>query len=156
MAWWAPLLHLLSFGSGWVRPDLGLARWLDLGQPDDDPVLRLVRRWWGPQVADVLAWAGQLDTLAEISSAIGAAVHATPKPARLPDRSAGRRSSPEWEGTVGRRKRQPAHLGDHVVTSPSTEVRRSRRPAGEAPPPPLPQVHHMQCSCFPARAGTRP
>ena len=33
IAWWSPLLNLLFFGSGWVRPDLGLARWLELGQP---------------------------------------------------------------------------------------------------------------------------
>jgi hypothetical protein len=54
-AWWGPLLQLLFFAKGWVRPDLGLARWLGLGQPDDDPVLKIVSRWWGSRVVEVLA-----------------------------------------------------------------------------------------------------
>src|SRR5262245_43431795 len=54
-AWWGPLPQLLFFGLGWIRPDLGLVRWIDIGQPTEDPVLRTVKRWWGPQLLDYLA-----------------------------------------------------------------------------------------------------
>ena len=115
IGWWSPLLHLLFFGRGWVRPDLGLARWLDLGQPDHDPVLRLVKRWWGTQVADMLAWAGQQDALRSIATEINSALHTTSQPARLPDRWADRRASPEWRGIWGT-DYDGMHLSDHVVT----------------------------------------
>ena len=113
--WWAPLLQLLLFGLGWVRPDLGLARWLDGGQPDDDPVLRTVKRWWGPYVADLLTWAGRLDTLSKISSEVGQATGTAAKPARLPKRWSEPRPSPEWE-KLWAGGSDSLHLRSHVRT----------------------------------------
>lgn len=115
IAWWAPLLHLLFFGLGWVQPDLGLARWLDGGQSDDDPVLRTVKRWWGPYVADLLAWAGGPGKLHDISSRIAEATGTTATTARLPDRWAGHRS-PGWEQVWGGGG-DSLHLGAHVITA---------------------------------------
>lgn len=57
IAYWAPLLHLLVFGLGWTRPDLGLASWRVKRWPLEDPVLRTIDRWWGQEgVIDFLAW----------------------------------------------------------------------------------------------------
>lgn len=47
IAFWTPLLHLTLGGLGWVRPDLGIKRWIEQKMPTDDPRLRVVRRWWG-------------------------------------------------------------------------------------------------------------
>jgi hypothetical protein len=115
LAWWAPLLHLLFFGLGWVRPDLGLARWLDCGQPDDDPVLRTVKRWWGPHVTDLLTWAGRLDTLSEISAGMAHAVGTAVKPVFLPGRWSERHPCSEWEKVWGGGG-DSLHLGRHVTT----------------------------------------
>ncbi|GAA1855273.1 hypothetical protein JOF54_003824 [Microlunatus capsulatus] len=56
IAWWAPLLQLTTYGLGWAFPMRGLARWDQLGRPTDDAVLATVQRWWGPRLADILAW----------------------------------------------------------------------------------------------------
>ncbi|QGG41841.1 hypothetical protein [Aeromicrobium yanjiei] len=57
IAYWAPLLHLLVYGLGWTRPDLGLEAWRQKAWPTEDPILRVVHRWWGEEgVLDVLAW----------------------------------------------------------------------------------------------------
>lgn len=57
IAFWAPLPHLLLYGLGWTRPDLGLTRWLGAGAPTEDPILRLLDRWWGQRrLAELLAW----------------------------------------------------------------------------------------------------
>ena len=57
IAYWAPLLHLLVYGLGWPRPDLGLANWRDRRWPLENPILRVVHRWWGEDgVLDFLAW----------------------------------------------------------------------------------------------------
>ena len=56
LAFWAPLLHLLTWGLGWVRPDIGLVEWRQRGSASD-PVLELLDRWWTPeQLDDFLAW----------------------------------------------------------------------------------------------------
>ncbi|MEU4692282.1 hypothetical protein [Actinoplanes sp. NPDC023714] len=57
IAFWAPMLHLLVFGLGWRRPDLGLERWYETGEPPIHPALSVFSRWWGPHIEDVLAWA---------------------------------------------------------------------------------------------------
>ncbi len=57
MAWWAPALHLLCYGLGWTQPQAGLARWLEMGAPTDDPLVAAVGRWWGADIEDLLAWA---------------------------------------------------------------------------------------------------
>lgn len=51
--WWLALIHLLTFGLGWSRPDLGLQRWIQAGQPTDDPILSLVSEWWGDTVMEI-------------------------------------------------------------------------------------------------------
>lgn len=56
IAWWSPLLHLTTYGLGWSRTDLGIARWLALGRPTDDPLLALIDRWWGMHISDVVSW----------------------------------------------------------------------------------------------------
>jgi hypothetical protein len=101
IAWWSPLLQLLFFGSGWVRPDLGLARWLELGQPQNDPVLRVVARWWGPHVADVLAWAGHEQVVHHLAKQISDSLHIPTTDVALPDRWADRRRLQEWEDVWG-------------------------------------------------------
>lgn len=46
-AYFAPLA-LLMFGClSWIDPAVGIARWINLGMPVDDPVLKLVKRQWG-------------------------------------------------------------------------------------------------------------
>lgn len=46
-AYFAPLA-LLMFGClSWINPAVGIARWINLGMPVDDPVLKLVKRQWG-------------------------------------------------------------------------------------------------------------
>lgn len=115
LAWWGPLLHLLFFGSGWVRPDLGLARWLDLGQPDEDPVLKVVKRWWGTQVVDVLAWSGWSPVMRYLSEQISEAAHAAIRPVSLPDRWADARRSPQWQSQWGGGGGDEMHLGNHAT-----------------------------------------
>ncbi|KQP66922.1 hypothetical protein ASF47_04235 [Nocardioides sp. Leaf285] len=71
MAYWAPLLHLLHFGLGWTRPDRGLAAWIALGCPTDDPVLAVVSRWWPRErLEDFLAYAGQSRALIDLGGEI--------------------------------------------------------------------------------------
>jgi hypothetical protein len=114
-AWWLPLFHLLFFGSGWVRPDLGLARWLDLGRPDKDPVLRVVARWWGPYLPDVLAWAGREQALRDISVRISDELHLPMPGAPLPGLWADRRRSQQWENVwQGSGGSDKMHLTDHA------------------------------------------
>ncbi|MHA7209538.1 hypothetical protein [Arthrobacter sp. MDT1-65] len=46
-AYFAPLA-LLMFGClSWTDPAVGIARWINLGMPVDDPVLRLIKWQWG-------------------------------------------------------------------------------------------------------------
>lgn len=56
-AFWTPPLHLLVYGLGWSRPDLGLAKWRTEGFPRKDPILRVVWDWLGgDRVLDLLTW----------------------------------------------------------------------------------------------------
>ena len=116
LAWWAPLLQLLFFGSGWVRPDLGLARWFDLGQPDDDPVLKIVKRWWGSQVLDVLAWSSCTNTLTEMAAQVGTVTHTAAQRISVPDRWPERRREPNW-GSVWGSGSDPMHLSVHTLSA---------------------------------------
>jgi hypothetical protein len=115
IAWWSPLLHLLFFGSGWVRPDLGLARWLERGQPDSDPVLRVIHRWWGPRITDVLAWAGREQVIRETAMQISSALQTSVTDVPMPDEWANRRRSPEWDNVWGK-DHDRLHLGDHPLS----------------------------------------
>lgn len=57
IAWWCPLLHLVVYGLGWPRPDLGLARWWEAGRPTEDERLALLNRWWGEATPEMIDWA---------------------------------------------------------------------------------------------------
>jgi hypothetical protein len=115
LAWWTPLFHLLLFGLGWVRPDLGLARWIEHGRPDQDPVLRVVNRWWGENVTDVLAWSARNDVLRDMAAAAAGEDGGTLFPCELPDRWAERRRSLEWRRVWGT-DNDSMHLGGHGIT----------------------------------------
>jgi hypothetical protein len=115
LAWWGPLLHLLFFGNGWVRPDLGLARWLALGQPDSDPVLKIVKRWWESRVTEVLAWSSCLDTLTQMAERVSDATHTSIRHVPLPDRWADSRKSPAWTNAWAGGT-DSMHLGTHALT----------------------------------------
>jgi hypothetical protein len=56
LGYWTPLLHLLVYGLGWTRPDLGLRWWFDAGKPANDRRLAMLSEVWD---AD-----GQLDWFA--------------------------------------------------------------------------------------------
>jgi hypothetical protein len=120
LAYWTPLLHLLCFGLGWSRPDLGLARWVERGAPTDDPILCLVARWWGPErVNDFLAWASVTDTIVKLGRQIadtGGYRRFDDQP--LPDRYRPQRQTPSWQA-VWAGDCDPLHLSGHCV-SPMT------------------------------------
>jgi hypothetical protein len=116
LAWWAPLLHLLFFGTGWARPDLGLARWIELGQPQEDPVLQVVKRWWGPHVLDLLAWSSCSDRLIGMAAKIADATHTAVNHVPLTDRWAERRTAPNWRSIWECGGPDQMHLYSHALT----------------------------------------
>jgi hypothetical protein len=128
LAWWGPLLELLFLGSGWARPDLGLARWLDLGQPDEDPVLKVVKRWWGTRTADVLAWSACSPAMSCLAEQIGESVGAPIRPVTLLDLWADARRSPQWQSQWGGGGGDEMHLCSHVhgASMPRDTTRRAR------------------------------
>ena len=46
LGYWAALFHLLVYGFGWSRPDLGLKWWYDTGKPTSDPRFALIHEIW--------------------------------------------------------------------------------------------------------------
>lgn len=96
IAWWSPLFHLVFFGLGWPRPDVGLARWLNAGRPTDDPILRVIDQWWGDDVKDAVAWACHTPVFPNfcqtLAGSVGTRVTSTP----LRDLYAERRRDPDW------------------------------------------------------------
>jgi hypothetical protein len=127
LAYWGPMLHLLVFGLGWTRPDLGLQRWHEMGQPTEHPILAVASRWWGPFIPDVLAWAGNSDRLASAGvhltpggmqlapggAHLGPGSGRSPSSAKVDDRWLEvRRSDPHWQRLWS--GGDPMHLADHV------------------------------------------
>src|SRR4051794_24982695 len=47
IAYWSPLLTLTFGVLGWVRPEVGVRRWIEAGRPTDDAALTVLDRWWG-------------------------------------------------------------------------------------------------------------
>ena len=56
IAYWAPLLHLTTFGLGWTTPDIGLWKWGELGRPTEDSVLATIAQRYGNDVELMTAW----------------------------------------------------------------------------------------------------
>lgn len=75
--YWEPLLHLTIWGLGWLRPDIGLARWQAAGKPRIDPVLAHIDAWWGrgDQLDDFLAWAARSSALVDFAVDHAATLH---------------------------------------------------------------------------------
>lgn len=46
LGYWESVLHLLVYGFGWSRPDLGLQWWYDNNRPTDDTKLALLDELW--------------------------------------------------------------------------------------------------------------
>ncbi|MCC2593788.1 hypothetical protein LKO27_10260 [Tessaracoccus sp. OS52] len=54
---WGPLLPLLHYHLGWLRVDIGLARWALAGfDPNGDPTLNTVSELWGPALPAFTFW----------------------------------------------------------------------------------------------------
>jgi hypothetical protein len=120
LAYWGPLLQLLVFGLGWRRPDLGLERWHDLGQPTDDPILAVVNRWWGRHMPDVLAWAGNSPAFATAGQGLHVD-HGGPGSGKV-DRKylLARREDPRWK-RVWAGGSDPMHLVSHAMAPSQPE-----------------------------------
>ncbi len=56
IAYWAPLTTLVWGVLGWVRPDVGIQRWIAEGRPTDTPQLMVLDRWWGEDALALTAW----------------------------------------------------------------------------------------------------
>ena len=140
LAWWTPLFHLTMYGLGWTRPDIGLARWDNLGRPTDDPILRLIDRWWGRHFEDYLASAAEPKlspyfpslNLVDAKNSEGSCEF-------IEDRYRMKRQDPAWS-TVWRAGLPGMHMFGHI-DSPvresrtiSTQVVRDRKPLGSTLP----------------------
>lgn len=57
-AYWAALLHLLTFSFGWTEPGRGLLSWVAAGYPEDDPRLALLNATYGRdrQLGALVGW----------------------------------------------------------------------------------------------------
>jgi hypothetical protein len=75
-AYWAALLHLLTYSFGWMHPERGLHAWRLAGEPTDDTRLEMLKRVWGADgMLDCFhAWTftrQTCDTTARISALTG-------------------------------------------------------------------------------------
>lgn len=137
-AYWGPLLHLLFFGLGWQRPDLGLARWTQMGRPTDDPVLNIVNRWYGSRIDDFLAWTAISNDIQKPGEQLAReGPYRRANSERVPDLFPDRRSAPDWIA-VWDGGGDPLHLTSHALTPtyPSEGgfgSRQHRQPTGEGP-----------------------
>lgn len=115
VAYWSPILHLLTFGLGWRRVDTGLTRWLDMGCPTEDPVLAVVSAWWPRErIEDFLAFCqGDFPDLVE-ARAFRLAGH-EPPPSRIDGKGrwALRQERSEWQA-VWSGGSDPLHLTLHL------------------------------------------
>lgn len=101
IAWWAPLFHLVFFGLGWPRPDAGLARWFAAGRPTDDPILRVIDRWYGDAVQDFIAWASTESAFSMLCEAAAMVQSTEVSTRQLRDRYADRREQAAWHEVWG-------------------------------------------------------
>lgn len=138
VAYWGPLLHLLIFGLGWQRPDLGLARWTQMGRPTDDPVLNIVNRWYGKKIDDFLAWTAvstDVQLLGERLAQEGP--YRLVSTERVVDLFPERRSASDWTAVWG--EGDPLHLTLHALspitypTERSLDARHHTQPPNDGP-----------------------
>lgn len=111
---WSPLVHLLTYGLGWSRLDLGLDRWDADGRPVSDPVLSVVQRWWGEDLDYFLAFATSGNVFRhQVGEVLAHRVRSLRLDSRpAPDRYARLRQQPEWEALWGGGT-DPLHLTSH-------------------------------------------
>ncbi|MDT9591603.1 hypothetical protein RDV89_00895 [Nocardioides zeae] len=113
-------LHLLVYGLGWSRPDLGLAAWHANGFASGEPVLDVVARWWRPSdVEDILMWAPTEGSYAfqtidaQVRDELGLTATPFPGPLRDSELWQRRRTAPiastTWQ-TGGYEMHLPPHL----------------------------------------------
>jgi len=114
ITYWGPFLHLLVFGLGWRRPDLGLERWHDLGQPADGPILTVVKRWWGRYVPDALAWAANSSYFASAGDYLNAGHAATDRDQVDSKWLKAGRIDWRWRDVFG--TGDAMHLSSHAIT----------------------------------------
>ncbi|MDH2415809.1 hypothetical protein [Nocardioides sp. CER19] len=118
IAYWTPMFQPLLFGLGWTRPDVGLARWRDMGYPALDPILNAALRWWGKSgIEDLLAWAAITDVFIKQAEVFGEQVGmGLTQQGRLPDAPAweARRHERPWKDTW-KGGGDPFHLWHHAV-----------------------------------------
>jgi hypothetical protein len=53
---WAPTMHLVAYSLAWPRIDLGLRRWIDLGQLAMDDRLALLNDMVGERIVELAKW----------------------------------------------------------------------------------------------------
>ncbi|MGY1653418.1 hypothetical protein [Geodermatophilus sp. SYSU D01119] len=127
VAFWSPLT-MLTFGIlGWVRPDVGIQRWVTAGRPTDSSALTVLDRWWGDDALALTAWAQRSGSLGGYAQEIArrTATDVGGRPTTPPVRL-----RPEWEA-VFTGGADPLHLGHvlgHLLAGPLFDE--SPEPAG--------------------------
>lgn len=115
-AWWSPVLHLTGYGLGWAQPQAGLARWLEMGHPTEDPILKTIGRWWGPELEELIAWGFSQD----LTMDLGSQTLASKTPERLRRDFMNLTETPQWQLTWGGGS-DPLHLADHAASATQWE-----------------------------------
>lgn len=57
MAWWLAPVHLLGLGLGWDDVSAGIAAWKIRGYPEENHILRFIKRNWGTAIDVLEFWA---------------------------------------------------------------------------------------------------
>ncbi|WNB86439.1 hypothetical protein [Cellulomonas sp. ATA003] len=110
IAHFSPLLHLLVFGLGWSKPDVGISRWIRSGRATNEPVLRAVQQWWADDLAGFVEWLG---VSGSARAGIRRVLTGDPTP-RPEDHTIGRApADPDWQRIWGGGW-DPMHLTGHI------------------------------------------
>lgn len=112
LAWWTPLVQLMTFSLAWQSPARGLLAWHNAGRPVDDARLSLIQAIWGRNLDPMFhyLWHGYGSFEEEVSAALGSP--SVPRPGDSPDLPAltgasTARSNPATGGS------DPLHLSMH-------------------------------------------
>lgn len=70
ITYWCPLLDLTFGALGWVRPEIGVHRWVQAGIPTGSPTLAMIRRWRGEDAAVLAAWSRSSSQMSFLASSI--------------------------------------------------------------------------------------